>query len=73
MDFTKFLHIAVWVVAIISTILFLLQILLWWYETFTPAGKMSVLREQMYGYRRSFLLRIPVIMLFAWIAVFCLN
>ena len=72
-DFNKFLHIAVWVFAIGSTLIALAGIAGMWYYHYTLSGKLDLIRMRMKGQVPTYRWKVLFLAVFAWIAVACLN
>jgi hypothetical protein len=71
-DFNKFLHIAVWVLAIGSTLIALAGMGGMYYYYHTLSGRIDLLRMQLKGQVPTYRWMPLIIAIFAWIAVACL-
>lgn len=72
-DFSKFLYIAVWVLAVGSTAIAVLGVYAqWWYYN-TLSGKMALIRLQLQGLVPYYRWKALFLAIFAWIAVFSFD
>lgn len=72
-DFNKFLYIAMWVLAIGSTVLALLGAAGMYYYHYTLSGKIDILRMRMQGVVPTYRWKLVFIAIFAWIGVFSFS
>ena len=73
MDFIKFLHISIWVLAIGSTLVSIIGAIGMYYYNYTVAGKMEVIMMQLKGRVPVYRWTALIIATFAWIALACFK